>query len=66
MNKIIINTAIISLTLGIVFTVSGLFIYKVIKMQAQLDQNTAVLKQVTDYLNAQIQELKDGGIEEIA
>ena len=54
MKKIIIITAVISLSLGIVFTITGYFVYKVVKMQEQLNTNTQGINQIVNYLNSQM------------
>ena len=51
MKKQIIITAVISLIVGILLTVLGYFVYTVIKMQTQVNQNTATLVQIVDFLN---------------
>lgn len=55
MKKTIIITAIISLVVGIIITVTGYFIYTVVNMQAQVNQNTQVIGQVVDFINKSIQ-----------
>jgi hypothetical protein len=55
MKKPIIITAIISIVIGIIIAVTGYFIYTVINMRAQVNQNTQVLGQVVDFINKNIQ-----------
>ena len=51
MKKTIIITSIISLILGAVIAISVYFVYVVVKMQAQVNQNTANIAQIVDFLN---------------
>jgi Tfp pilus assembly protein PilE len=51
MKKQIIITAVVSLIVGVLLTVLGYFVYTVIKIQAQVNQNTATLVQIVDFLN---------------
>ena len=51
MKKTIIITAIVSLLVGVALTILGYFVYAVVKMQSQVDQNTATISQIVDFLN---------------
>jgi Tfp pilus assembly protein PilE len=51
MKKQIIITAVVSLIVGVLLTVLGYFVYTVIKIQTQVNQNTATLVQIVDFLN---------------
>ena len=55
MKKTIIITSIISLILGAVIAISAYFVYIVIKMQNQVNQNTTNIAQIVDFLNKNTQ-----------
>jgi len=54
MKKIIIITSLIALVLGSVLTISGFFVYKVVKLQSQVAQNTTAITQIVNFLNGEI------------
>jgi hypothetical protein len=54
MKKIIIITSLIALVLGSVLTISGFFVYKVVKLQSQVAQNTTAINQIVQFLNGEI------------
>ena len=53
--KTVIVTALISLILGAVIALSAYFIYIVVKMQNQVNQNTSTISQIVNFLNSNIQ-----------
>ena len=51
MKKTIIITAVVSLIVGVILTIVGYFVYVVVRMQTQVNQNTTTLIQIVDFIN---------------
>jgi len=51
MQKQIIITAVVSLIVGVILTIVGYFVYVVVRMQTQVNQNTTTLIQIVDFIN---------------
>jgi flagellar basal body-associated protein FliL len=50
----IVTVSIVSLLVGALLVLTGYFVYTVIKTQQKVEQNTATLSQIVQFLNEQI------------
>jgi hypothetical protein len=63
MKKTIVTTSIISIIVGILLAVIGYFVYIVISMRAQVNQNSIAITQIVDFINKNIQAQNPGAVQ---